>query len=124
MIEKLKIRSEHISQNILIQFLIYLCLFLITLSSFNSFKFNLNFFFIFSFFLSFLFFLINLKKYFLVVKNSKLILFFYLVPFFLSLISCYYYSIEIRTIFYLKFAFILFLGLNIYFLSSIINLKI
>ncbi len=123
MIEKLKIRSEHISQNILIQFLIYLCLFLITLSSFYSFKFSLNFFFIFSFCLSSLFVLINLKKYFLVVKNSKLILFFYIVPFFLSLISCYYYSIEIRTIFYLKFAFILFLGLNIYFLSSIINLK-
>ena len=73
---KLKIRSEHISQNILIQFLIYLCLFLITLSSFYSFKFSLNFFFIFSFCLSSLFVLINLKKYFLVVKNSKLILFF------------------------------------------------
>ena len=33
---EIKNRSEHISQNILIQFLIYLCLFLITLSSFYS----------------------------------------------------------------------------------------
>lgn len=123
MIEKLKIKADYTLKNILTYFLIYLSFFAITLSSFYSFDYNINIFYFFTLLLSCFLVLFNFKKYLLEFRNTELILFFYLIPFFLSIISCYYYSIEINHIFFFKFVFILILGLNIYFLSSLVNFK-
>ncbi len=123
MIEKLKIKADYNLKNTLTYFLIYLSFFAITLSSFYSFEYNINIFYFFTLLLSCFLILFNFKKYLLEFRNAELILFFYLIPFFLSLISCYYYSIEINEIFFLKFIFILILGLNIYFLSTFVNFK-
>lgn len=103
---------------------ISIAFFFITLESFYSYNYSINFFYI-SSLIIFLFILLSeyFTKKFKYFQEYNFILFYFIFIFFISIISSFFYNFEILKLFYFKFLFVILLSFSFFYFIRLFNIK-